>query len=53
MTAGVGAKVPRLLLSVSVEYVEAGKAGRPMNLMSIREDDPRIQSDPWFNAPGV
>lgn len=53
MTGGVGASVPRLLLSMAAEYAEARKAGRPMDLKSIKADDPRIRNDPWYYIPGM
>ena len=53
MTGGRGAKVPRLLQSVGVEYVEAGNTGRQVNLDSIKEDDPRVMNNPFYNIPGL
>lgn len=53
MTAGVGAKVPHLLLSVAAESVEANKSGCAIDFRSIREDDLRIRNDPWYNVPGM
>lgn len=53
MTSGRGAKVPLLLQSVAAEYMEAGRAGRLANLDSIKEDDPRVLNNPWYNVAGT
>lgn len=52
MTSGRGAKVPLLLQSVAAEYMEAGRSGCLANLERIREDDPRVLNNPWYNVAG-